>query len=543
MFTGLKVHCWQRTMPPMQTLPAKSPQFQRLKTRVKAILTGIRTFRLIPRFEQYAAVVSFVETWQGRVCIFLAFGLVFLTVSVGNPKLLAVQCRDSLASLLACLWINHASVVAISLGAAACAFSGRYRYWVLTVTTVFFLVFKGFGFSAGLETRVAASEGVGDAIDFDIVRLFGLMAMYLFSAFAIYLAHRFRRGTVGSKPILCVVALFACMVLVASLGPLHGTGLVLLWSFIATLGRNFGFLGYALLDQSSKTPTPLPLHFGTFHAFWISTASTPFGKGVAYLRKFEAQNSHDLAVTQIKGLKLMAWVLFLGIVKAVFLSVIHGYLHIPLYDDAFDRHMAGHPYPWQICWATLLATFFEDVLGMALWGGTMIACARMAGFRLLRNTYRPLASRTIADFWNRYYFYYKELLVDFFFYPTFIRCFRGSPRLRLFFATFMAACVGNMLFHFMRDIDYVATLGLVNAVTGFQTFAFYCIVLAAGIGISQLRGQQAGAGQAWVGAKLMSTVRVVLFFSLLRIFDYAPRDHLLADHLAFFFHLFGIDIS
>ena len=36
----------------------------------------------------------------------------------------------------------------------------------------------------------------------------------------------------------------------------------------------------------------------------------------------------------------------------------------------------------------------------------MIACVRMAGFRALRNTYRPLESRTVAEFWNRYAFYF-----------------------------------------------------------------------------------------------------------------------------------------
>jgi len=45
----------------------------------------------------------------------------------------------------------------------------------------------------------------------------------------------------------------------------------------------------------------------------------------------------------------------------------------------------------------------------------------MAGFATLRNTYRPLESRSIAEFWNRYYYYFKEMLISFFFYPTFFR--------------------------------------------------------------------------------------------------------------------------
>jgi hypothetical protein len=41
---------------------------------------------------------------------------------------------------------------------------------------------------------------------------------------------------------------------------------------------------------------------------------TPFGKGIAYLQKFEARTPEDLAVTQLKGLKLAAWTLLLAAV-------------------------------------------------------------------------------------------------------------------------------------------------------------------------------------------------------------------------------------
>ena len=118
---------------------------------------------------------------------------------------------------------------------------------------------------------------------------------------------------------------------------------------------------------------------------------------------------------------------------------------------------------------------------MTVFGGVIIATARLAGFRLLRNTYRPLESTTLAEFWNRYYFYYKELLVDHFFYPTFVRCFRGHRRLRMFFATFVAACVGNLLFQFIRDIDSVGEMGLWRAVVGQQSHALSTL-LATSVG-------------------------------------------------------------
>ena len=41
------------------------------------------------------------------------------------------------------------------------------------------------------------------------------------------------------------------------------------------------------------------------------------------------------------------------------------------------------------------------------------------GSRALRNAHAPLSSRTIAEYWNRYYYDFKELLADMFFYPNF----------------------------------------------------------------------------------------------------------------------------
>ena len=120
--------------------------------------------------------------------------------------------------------------------------------------------------------------------------------------------------------------------------------------------------------------------------------------------------------------------------------------------------MNHRPYSWYMSWAALISAFFESMLQMAVIGHIIIASARMAGFRLLRNTYRPLSSPNIAAFWNRYYFYFKELLVEFYYYPTFLRCFKQHLRVRLLFATFMAAGFGNAFYHFIRDIDYVATV-------------------------------------------------------------------------------------
>ena len=66
------------------------------------------------------------------------------------------------------------------------------------------------------------------------------------------------------------------------------------------------------------------------------------------------------------------------------------------------------------------------------------------------------ASATLVEFWNRYYYYFKELLVRFFFMPVFMQLggkLRDWPRLRLFVAVFAAAFVGNIYYVGTKELS------------------------------------------------------------------------------------------
>ena len=286
----------------------------------------------------------------------------------------------------------------------------------------------------------------------------------------------------------------------------------------------------------------------TLFSLWPVTviSTTPFLKRPSFLRRIEAKTAEDLAVTQLKGLKLLAWAVTLGIFSAIF-SLVTSALQIPGLLDAISASSAGHPFPWYLCWASLFAGFVDSVFTMAIWGNTVVAGCRLAGFRLLRNTYRPLEARTIADFWNRYYFYFKELVADFFFFPVYMRCFRRSPRIRTLFATWVAVGLGIPLFHFIRDVHYIAELGFLRALTGYHVYLCYATMLSIGIGCSQIRKQHK-AGQpaapetsfsAWFRYKLRPTAGVVLFFCFLQVFDDIRRTVPIGEHILFLRRLVG----
>ena len=139
-------------------------------------------------------------------------------------------------------------------------------------------------------------------------------------------------------------------------------------------------------------------------------------------------------------------------------------------------------------WAAVLAQFMDGLLGMSISGNLVVAC--VSGLQCPAKAYRPLSSPTIAEFWNRFYFYFKELLVEFFFFPTYIRYFKQHRRLRLAAATFAAATLGNLIYHFCRDIQYVFDLACGERLRDSTVYAFYAVVLGAAIAISQLRGKR-----------------------------------------------------
>lgn len=473
----------ESALSPDDSLPARRA--------AKARNIGIRRYFAI---EEHPGIVAFAQSIAGRAVLFLLF----------VPVLAYIE-RN---------WLP------IAAGAALCAYSGRYRGYALTFTTFVVLGLNTslFGLHPFVKSQAAAYA-----------------CFFAFSLSYLLIARRSPKLFIARRPVVSLLCMIAFLVGLASSPLLTESALNWLWAFIEIFVMYVWFLAYALVDQRARACSPLYFQFGTFHPFWGSTA-TPFGKGAAYLRKVMAKTPEELAVTQIKGLKLLYWSLVLSAIRKLLKWLIYGQIHLPFLADVQSAYAAGHPYPATIGWASLVWATAEHTISLAIYGHRVVAIARLAGFRLQRNTWRPLESQTLVDFWNRYYFYFKELLVEFFFFPTFLTTFRSYPRLRVFFAIFMAAGVGNALYHFVRDIAYVRSMGLWNAVASFESYIFYCIVLATGIGISQARTHRTSSSFIdW----LWSFTCVWSFVVLLHVFGDESRVYTLGERLLFIFSLLG----
>ncbi len=468
----------------------------------------------VPPIETYPRLVAFVQTDLGKALLFLLFA--------------------SLMYPLSDWWLEG------TVSAAAVSLAGRYRRHVALLCGAVLLVHLPGWFDYDPVLLAVEREGLYGAVPLGWLRAATLVACVPLAVAALWLAQRFRDHPLGRRPLLAEHLLMLGLLVAAGSHLLGGWPQVLLWSLIAVFAAYFWFLAYALIDMRQRQPQPILSHLATFHPFFSPNTVVPMGKGASNWRSTEAATAEELAVTQLKGVKLLCWAFFLKIVLWSFHRIVYDRLGVPPLWLAFDDFLQGDG-PGTMGLVSIAVNFPEQLLEMALWGHVIIATARLAGFRLMRNTWRPLSSRTIAEFWNRYFYYFKEVLVHVYFYPTYLRCFKRHPRLRLAFATFMAAGVGNYFFHFILDLETSAGFGLLDDIVASQTYAFYCLLLSGGIVLSQLRARPPSSGQGWVRRQLLPSAWVALFYCVLSFFD-GPQGHVaLSLHFDFLLHVFGID--
>lgn len=452
---------------------------------------------LIPRIDADPRVVAFAQTSAGKLAMLATAAVLFYFRGVRDPLVIVL--------LAGIFFVPRHTWTLMALGGI---------YWIPSMLK------GGFGFE---------QRAIGTALALAAAALLWVIV------------HHWPAGFVGSSPRLALLGIFGAALGAALLTPAGGVSVVL-WSLVAALSACLWIFSFALTDRAEGSPwSNAAMFFSFFPAALAST--TPFFKRPSAMRRMAAKNAEERAIIQLKGLKLLAWSFLLSLVWGT-LDTLWGAVGIPKLTDAIAASSAHHPPAWYLCWASLLAGFVDAVLRTAIWGDTVVAGCRLAGFKLLRNSYRPLESRTVVDFWNRYYYYFKELVADFFFYPVYMRCFKRHPRVRVLFATWVSVGLGVPLFHFVRDIDVVRQLGFWRALTGYHVYLCYATMLSIGIGVSQIRKMGAprtppGPGGSFWRARVLPISGVILFFCFLQVFDELRRTVPIREHLLFLTRLAG----
>jgi len=467
--------------------------------------------------DENQTLVAWAQTMPGKLTL-LAFAFFALTMTLS--------------------WQEALFIVAAM---ALFAYWPRWRSLILFASTYIVAFVFPHGSIDDAILGVAAHEGLTELspATLSYVALIG----FSFIAWGVLAYARHHKQSVLTKrPLLSLIAIELVLCLLSYPGVLHGLPRLVIWSLLCVLTPYFWYLAYALVDQRSKEPSSDLFQLGAFHPVWGGASSIPIGKGAAFLRKMLAKNPEEMAITQIKGVKLLLWADALLVLKMLLKWFCEDYCHVPSVTDAIDASIHNNAYSLGMQWASLIWSVSSYSLRVAISGHFIIGSARLAGFRLPRATWRPLESRTLIEYFNRFSYYFKELLVDFFFLPTFFRVFKKHPRLRLFFATFMAAGVGNALFHFMCEIDLVESMGLEGALESFFSYAFYCLILATGIGISQVRANAGYRPSLSILGRIHSFLVVWGFVTLLHVFSDETRNHSFIERVQYLLSMFAISM-
>ncbi len=358
-------------------------------------------------------------------------------------------------------------------------------------------------------------------------------------------------GPLGSRPLITLHA--ATWLLLLSWPWLGGrssdtallaTVPLLIWpaSYLLLAGRRGGATGTGLTDHLFYL---LPMHL------W--GLATNAAKGHDYLARHEAKTTAALARARLGAVKLLLLALAWQQLSQLLETGVHdGNFYYA--SRILGAHSLGWPRLgdliatptaaplWQL-WLTLLLELVEFVLKLAAWGHVIIAYLRFAGFNVFRITYKPLLAESLLDFWGRLSYYFKEICVDFFFYPVFLRCQRLRPRLRLFLAVFAAAFLGNMYWHLLSRPELITTHHLAGLWQTWSARLVYCLILATGIWVSMLRQQRqrAAATDAHWLRRLRRIAGVWLFYGLLHVWNVTLPDGQadVAARWAFQLALFG----
>lgn len=461
--------------------------------------------------------LAFAATVPGAVALWAAFVLV---------------CAASLQFTL-----FHLALVSAALLLTVLA--PRRRLLIISAASLLYFVLRPFRTGEWQRLVDALAETGAAPVDGNVFASLGAVAFLVFAAaFLAWQRHGVPRAF-AKRPLLALIGLWAVVFGAALALPAGSTAGAALWMFAGVFVSTMWMLAYVAIDQKVGVSLPAAARPAMMRPFWGGGAEG-IGKSWGYLSRFDAKTPEDLAATRLKALKLAVWALMLTALWQIAEAVLYGYAGFLPINEAVLAHAAGNSLGVGRNWASVLVNYTVDLMVISVWGHFIVATVRMLGFRIPRNTRNPLASRSIAEFWNRYFFYFKEMLVDFFFYPAFVRYFKANAKLRIAFATLCAAGMGNFLFHFMRETHVFLDRSLLDGLAVFQSAAFYSLALAAGLIVSQLRGRKARPEDGFLAYHVAPRLTVIGFFCFLKIFDDLSGQGTLWERLRFAFSLVGL---
>lgn len=268
------------------------------------------------------------------------------------------------------------------------------------------------------------------------------------------------------RPLWIPLLFMFFLLLLLKVGGFHGDLLLVGWTYYFLLATAFWNFAYLSLEKNPSNQLGLTLPFWRM----IGVISAPIHRGGQYLLRAQAKTEIEWARTRWSGVKLIVWCLLLRYFGFALSDTVFGTKYLGFELPSFNvtnyrwyplMVYMDLPIPlWQKWVALMTNTTFTLMVNVASYVGMMIAVARLSGFRLFRNTYKPYQASSFHDFFNRLFFYYNEILIHFFFYPSWrrVRKIALPKKVKIFAVIFFTVFVGGQIIHALRISGWLAAV-------------------------------------------------------------------------------------
>ena len=459
------------------------------------------------------------------------------------------------------MFLSHVATL-VFFATAAFALFPALRPKILFLATIAILFLRPSGKIPGIMMNAAPALAGSFFVANSGLGLLALSVALGFSLFAILIKrihsnHFFRRNAFFAAIVLGLIGL-------SFLGPTanRGQGIALASGFFCYFAVFIWYFGYDLqhvekgnpqLSTSGQSQMTQSLKnairkLAFYRPFWnLAFMIAPLPRGESTIKVIEAKDRQQLLQSQRKGLILVVWALAMLILSKGIGSYCFGTDFfgrnlsqnnlLPSLSEALDNASKHQYLGISGVWKVIFAEFFQHLSLISAWGHLIIGIARFSGYLALRNTYRPLSSTNFNEFFNRYNYYYKELLVQLFYYPAFFgwakRLFPSSLKLRAAASVFFAAGVANFVIHIFLHVEDYLKMPFCEALAHNAQYGFYCFCLAAVVASSQINQLRTTPFKikiftskrftqrkyAQIFDQVISVFIVITFYAVLRIFD------------------------
>jgi hypothetical protein len=437
-------------------------------------------FRLIPQLEKMPALVRFAQTYGGKLCIALAYWLIFCTIHPHSSWLNGWAEKLLKAAVIAILvFPEKRKGLRLFVALAALA--------VLTERPVF-------NFSAISGTQGALFHSVTQPLR-AAVSSFGLLFRLLVFISGMFFSWVYCRYVYLKRPrhpLLLLGTGIAVLVGLAMLFPAHGLFYVTAWAIVLNLCKNAPGAGYAVLSQPrDREPEVVP-------SLMLSLQSQLLPLRRPILRSVELFNqplsTAASAVCRLKAVKLFFYcrliLWFRDIVRYFFFGDPEGvpqiFLKLTPLNWANYRSLGFAQYnalhmPALRSFELVLINCFFFICTFCYACDSIVSSVRLCGIYLPRYVCRPYLAKTFNEFFRRLLFYYSELIVHFFYYPAWgaLRSLRDRRKLRSQLALFYAVCIGGWILHIQSAANELVLVGSRDALAYYLSWWPYFFLMGA----------------------------------------------------------------